>query len=293
VTVRATDRAGNATTVDVPFTLDSPAPSVLSLNLAAAADTAPVGDRETTAETVTLTGLTDPNAIVFLVETGETATAGATGRFSFADVPLSAGPNVFHARVSDGLNNTRETTLTVTRLDAPAAPITLTEGTNFATEQAVPVVSEQTGGSRTLSFDVSAAFDTADTTTAAEDVFAVYLVDAADRSQALLHGDEPGTPVFLLKGTQAEFTPGVVRYDGKRVQIDVMTVTGVEEGRLVFQLLNSDADTGPRSRCRTCETPSTRRGRPARRFRPRTRKSRRGRRWRSAARPCRPRSKCS
>ena len=42
----------------------------------------------------------------------------------------------------------------------------------------------------------------------------------------------------------AEFSAGLVRYDGRFVDIDLTSLNQLEEGRLIFQLLNSDADSG-------------------------------------------------
>jgi hypothetical protein len=59
-----------------------------------------------------------------------------------------------------------------------------------------------------------------------------------------LNNGQQGTAVFSLAGEQADFTPGLVTFDGKRVTIDASSLKDVNEGLLVFQLLNQDDDTG-------------------------------------------------
>ena len=69
------------------FTLDTTPPAV-SFDLDPSTDSAPVGDQQTTFSTVILTGQTGPFDPVTLVETGATTTADASGKFSFAEMPL-------------------------------------------------------------------------------------------------------------------------------------------------------------------------------------------------------------
>lgn len=101
---------------------------------------------------------------------------------------------------------------------------------------------EQTG-TRTISFDLATVFDDTDAK-ATEDQLLVYLVDPANPSQTLLGNGSEGTAVFSLAGAQADFTPGLVGFDGTTVTIDASSLTDATEGQLVFQLLNQDDDTG-------------------------------------------------
>jgi RHS repeat-associated protein len=245
VRVRATDQAGNTSEfAEVTFTLDTVAPDVPVFDLGAGFDTAPVGDRRTSFATVTLTGRTSPGTQVRLVPTDAVTTSDAAGAFAFPGVSLAAGANAFTAQATDAAGNTSSFDCTVTRADVPAGTLTLAEGTNFLTQATVPVVLGQQQGTRKLRFDLEASFDHTDVGAAVEDVFSVYLVDPADPAQTLLDRGTPGTALFSLAGDHVELAPGLVRYDGASVEIDVTGLGGRTDGLLVLQLINSDTDTG-------------------------------------------------
>jgi RHS repeat-associated protein len=122
--------------------------------------------------------------------------------------------------------------------------IVLAEGNNFLTEATVPVDLGQAQGTRTLRFPVNARFDTTDHTAAVEDTLLVSLVDPVNPGQTLLDRGQPGTALFALSGSAADYQPGVVRYDGTNVTIDVSSLASRTKGLLLFQLLNSDTDNG-------------------------------------------------
>ncbi len=122
--------------------------------------------------------------------------------------------------------------------------ILLAEGNSFVTQAQAPVTLGQSQGSRTLRFALDAAFDLTNDTPASKDTLAVYLVSTSDPSQTLLDNGTPGTPVFSLKGKTADFTPGLVTYDGQYVEIDLTSLETETDGHLIFQLLNQDGDTG-------------------------------------------------
>ena len=125
-----------------------------------------------------------------------------------------------------------------------AERLILGESDSYVVQATLPVALGQNEGSRTLRFAVDAAFDTSDNSGASEDRFALYLVDPANPSQTLLDNGVPGTPLFSLSGKTAEFTPGLVRYDGQYVEIDLTSIKTLSEGLLVFQMLNADGDNG-------------------------------------------------
>ncbi|MDV3352054.1 peroxidase family protein [Leptothoe sp. LEGE 181152] len=124
--------------------------------------------------------------------------------------------------------------------------ILLAEGNSFVTQAQLPVSLGQEEGRRMLRLAVDANFDTTDETSVSSDTLAVYLVSSTDSGQTLLDNGTPGTPVFSLTGDTADFTPGLVTYDGQFVEIDLMALDTETEGTLVFQLLNQDGDTGSR-----------------------------------------------
>ncbi|MBI4002985.1 MAG: putative Ig domain-containing protein [Nitrospira defluvii] len=116
LTLRATDTTGNATQIALSFTLDRTAPATLTFDLAAASDTAPLNDQQTTNATVTLVGQSEANVLVELVALGLTTTADAAGAFSFSNVALTVGANSFTVRATDIVGNQRSDTRTITRV---------------------------------------------------------------------------------------------------------------------------------------------------------------------------------
>ncbi|MBH0199685.1 MAG: PKD domain-containing protein [Nitrospira sp.] len=63
-------------------------------------------------------GQTEALASVFLLETNETTTASADGKFSFSNVSLALGANTFTVQATDIAGNQRTATRTITRLPA-------------------------------------------------------------------------------------------------------------------------------------------------------------------------------
>jgi RHS repeat-associated protein len=100
-------------------------------------------------------------------------------------------------------------------------------------------------GSRTIKFDVATRIDESDPTAALEDHLLVYIVNPANPQETLLDRDAEGTTVFSLIGGRADFVPGLVRFDGRTVEIDATSLPAGEVG-LKFQLISSDADNGSR-----------------------------------------------
>lgn len=117
--VQATDAAGNASTAEFTFTLDTVAPAVPTFDLAAANDTGTVGDLRTATPSVSLTGTLTGTESGTLVELSRTsapnapgsgaviarATVAANGAFSFTGVALDIGPNSYVVRAVDTAGN--------------------------------------------------------------------------------------------------------------------------------------------------------------------------------------------
>jgi RHS repeat-associated protein len=122
--------------------------------------------------------------------------------------------------------------------------VILGEQNSFVTQTAMEIDLGQDEGKRQLEFEIDAQFDTSDTNTASEDRLSLYLVDSFTPEVTLLDRGEPGTALFSLSGTDAEFTPGLVNYDGNRVRVDLTSLEGQTSGSLVFQLINNDSDNG-------------------------------------------------
>ncbi|WP_044170107.1 Ig-like domain-containing protein, partial [Kamptonema formosum] len=125
-----------------------------------------------------------------------------------------------------------------------ANSIILHERDSWLTETAIPIQLGHTLGSRTLEFELDAQFDTTDKTSLTEDRFQVWLVDTASPHSTLLDGQTPGKVLFSLAGNQAEFTPGLVRYNGSRVSIDLTGLQEIPTGFLLLRIINGDTDTG-------------------------------------------------
>jgi hypothetical protein len=143
------------------------APKRPTLDLAAASDSAPVGDHRTTFDVVTLVGKTSPGALVALVGTGAATTADQHGRFTFEDVSLDVGKNVFTVKATDLAGNKSFGSVRITRLAAPAVPTlaigdaTVTEG-NAGTTNAVFNVVLSGASTQTTTVNFATADGTAD-----------------------------------------------------------------------------------------------------------------------------------
>lgn len=119
--LQAKDSCGGVQTFDLTFTLDTQLTPVPTLDLAPESDSGQKGDRLTSNRIVTLTGQTEANAMVQLAETGATTIADATGQFTFTDVPLTAGANVFTTQATDLAGNTEATSTTFYQFSPPTA----------------------------------------------------------------------------------------------------------------------------------------------------------------------------
>ncbi len=99
--------------VEVEFVFDSIAPALVDLVLAPVSDTPPLGDNTTTAESITVQGLSSAGATVTLG--ARSVLVPSNGEFSFADVALSLGANTLNFTATDVAGNTVAASLVVTR----------------------------------------------------------------------------------------------------------------------------------------------------------------------------------
>ncbi|AFY71953.1 RHS repeat-associated core domain protein (plasmid) [Thalassoporum mexicanum PCC 7367] len=134
--LQATDEFGNVSdSFDINFTLDTTAPAVPTIDLDPAFDTEPVGDEQTTLDLVTLTGQSEPNSQIEIVQTGQTAVADFSGLFSIPNVALALGANQFDIKAIDVAGNETTITESFTRLDN--TPLISFDAASFsATEEA-------------------------------------------------------------------------------------------------------------------------------------------------------------
>ncbi len=265
---QATDKAGNVSGLTpVTFTLDTTPPAV-SFDLDPSTDSAPVGDQQTTFSTVILTGQTEPFDPVTLVETGATTTADASGKFSFANVPLMVGANLFHVQATDKAGNVSVAANTFTLIQSPA-PCVFNDLTGWTTSiqggtpagqgtigvQGDSVVlregdSFQVALERTFVIPAGAAslifmydnlsFDTSSVGTI-KDAFEASLVDPS--GQSLVHTIGAGRDVYF---NISEGQPAVVGSDatlsGQTVTLNLSGVFAGTTATLVIRLVNNDTD---------------------------------------------------
>ncbi|MBW3598792.1 MAG: hypothetical protein KY475_16140 [Planctomycetes bacterium] len=173
---------------------------------------------------------------------------GPTGSFlhtpSLPQDGSADGPHTYHLFAQTAGGEVATVDVSFTFEAAPDDSIRLAEESEFVVEETRRIELGQTAGSRTLRFDIDAAFDTADAAAAIEDTLLVYVVDPNDRGNTLLDRGENGTALFALSGDQAEFPRGLVAFDGGTVEIDLTDLGHLFEAELVLQLINSDDDEG-------------------------------------------------
>jgi RHS repeat-associated protein len=117
---------------DTPFAfiLDTTPPPQPTFNLETASDSGEIGDRQTQFEIVTLVGQTQGNVKVTLQQTSAVTTSDSTGKFTFANVPLVMGNNLFTALATDIAGNQSTFSTTIQR----NSPITITLTGNTVAE---------------------------------------------------------------------------------------------------------------------------------------------------------------
>ncbi|QIZ73030.1 putative Ig domain-containing protein [Oxynema aestuarii] len=238
--LQAIDEWGNITEYQYDFTLDTTAPP-LTFDLDPASDTDIPGDAQTAASPVTLTGTTEPNATVTLIETGTTVTADTTGQFSFAGIDLTVGENSFTIQTLDDAGNSTVTSRIITRTEVSNVDdIVLVEGENFSVSHREELTIPQT--SSQLVFTLAALnFDRSDSN-AINDAFEVALLDAEGNS--LVHTIGSGDAFFnLTEGEEPKLAAGV-EYNESTGTV-TLNLNGVSPGsaNLVLRLVNGDRDT--------------------------------------------------
>ena len=115
-------------------------------------------------------------------------------------------------------------------------------GSQFVQETSVTITLGQTSGTRDYRVRIDSQFDTSDSSTAVEDLLAVYLVDPKNPTQTLLDRGTNGTALFTLAGNKAELVPGRVSWDGSVLEINLSDLALSDTGLLKFQLINADND---------------------------------------------------
>lgn len=117
--LQATDNKGNISSVySFNFVLDTTAP-ILNLQLDPNFDSAPLGDLQTSFETVNLVGATEANLTVNLPQIGVSSTSNNLGEFTFSNISLTPGSNLFTVVAKDLAGNQGEFSQTFQRLVQP------------------------------------------------------------------------------------------------------------------------------------------------------------------------------
>lgn len=263
----AEDEFHQVVKLHLAFTLDTVAPT-LTFDLAAAFDSPPLGDGQTTFEAVALRGQTESGALVTLQDTGASTTAGASGAFEFPDVHLSHGANDFIVTASDLAGNTataRRTIIlahddcgfdpnltgwTVTAgggtdpgkgsVSVDGSVAVLREGNSFlVTLERTFIVSNEASRLQFTFSDLD--FDTTASGTM-KDSFEVALLDA--EGAALVFPFMSGRDAFfnIGEGQSAALGAGTTLADNM-ITTDLSGLAPGSTFQLVFRLVNNDADT--------------------------------------------------
>ncbi|MCA9139571.1 MAG: cadherin-like domain-containing protein, partial [Planctomycetales bacterium] len=198
--VVAEDKATNVGNLSQPLTItiDTTAPAINQFALDSASDTGIQGDSTTTLGVVNLVGQTEPMTQVTLVETGQSMTSAADGRFQFDNVPLSFGENEFTLRVTDALGNSDTTALFVFRSILESDPPALTA-----------ILSHDTGRSSSdrITSDATISGAVSDASGVTGLFISIDDGDSLDVSSALNGGTYSLTPTLI--GSLADFRDGL------------------------------------------------------------------------------------
>lgn len=268
----AEDEAHKTASLSLMLTLDTMAPAV-TFDLAPAFDSAPVGDGQTTFETVTLRGVTEPGARVKLRTYGAVTTANASGVFRFPGVALNHGGNDFAVTATDLAGNSATASRTIALVhdecafdddlagwtvttagggDPGNGSVTVDNGNAVLREgNAFLVTLERTftvpdEPSRLQFMFSGPSFDTT-SVGAMKDAFEVALLDAG--GAPLVFPFTPGRDAFfnISEGLSAALGAGT-SIDGNTVTTDLSGLAPGSTFRLVFRLVNNDGDTDTTAR---------------------------------------------
>lgn len=154
VSVTADDAAGNsATGLGASATLDATGPAAPTLALDPGSDTGAPGDGATLDATPTLTGTAEAGATVTILRDGfgvGSATADASGNWSFTSADLTAGPYSFAAFATDAAGNAGPASAPFALTIEDAAPAEISLALSASDEASAPGDDTTTGSVVTL-----------------------------------------------------------------------------------------------------------------------------------------------
>jgi hypothetical protein len=119
----------------------------------------------------------------------------------------------------------------------------LADNGKFSSEQLIGIELGRTTGTRIFRMEVVADFGTSSNQSILTDWFSVYLVDPRNSTETLIDRGVKGTSLFALSPRHTETAPGLSRWDGRILEIDLSSITDVEFGQLRIQLINGDSTT--------------------------------------------------
>lgn len=265
----ASDQFNNTSAVySVPFVLDSQI--ALTVDLAGNSDTPPLGDLTTTLSVISLTGQTDPCAIVQLVGTAINTTADNSGIYSLNGIGLSTGSNNFAVKAIDIAGNERTENITVTyeppgdcgfddeltgwtveelggtvagkgNVSVLGGSAIIREGDSYLVSLSKEFLLPATGATR-LSIEFSTPqFDTT-SLARLRDAFEIAFVDATGHSLVLPFSVTRDSFYNATEGLSPLLASGVLESQG-RLNVNLAGIAPGITGRLYLRLFNNDGDT--------------------------------------------------
>jgi YD repeat-containing protein len=155
------DLAGNGSTfgATIAVTIDTTLPAP-TLELSAGSRASLDEGRTTGAGRVTLSGRTEPGAVVKLLETGVESLVTGVGTFQFPDVGLAVGANSFSIQAWDLAGNSRQITQVISRLEGAGEPEAVLTWTQVALEAIRTEALTPLAASRALVMLSAAIYDT-------------------------------------------------------------------------------------------------------------------------------------
>jgi len=124
---------------------------------------------------------------------------------------------------------------------------TLTEQSFFDSKRDFVITLGQAAtGARLYRMKIDANFGNPSPFAFLPDLFSVYLVDPANSSTTVLDRGVNGSSLFSLSTRGSEMAAGLVRWDGRILEIDLDSIAGRDTATLQLQLRNGDSSSTSR-----------------------------------------------
>ncbi|MEZ6136991.1 MAG: FG-GAP-like repeat-containing protein [Pirellulaceae bacterium] len=165
----------------------------------------------------------------------------------------SESEDAFYDVSGDGFVSPIDALLVINRLnangDSPVPSVIAESHTSFESHQTVDI--QNPGEMQELTFRIEDTFSTSAANETFSDRLLVYISERSDLANTLLNRSVRGTSVFSLSATDFEVAPGISRWDGDYLTVNLSGLLSSDDPVLVFQMLNGDGL--PRSMVRTSE----------------------------------------